>query len=89
MSRSAAIARATRHYDDGSCPGRPGAPGFAIPTTSQEPENFTHLRRYLADEIGPTAERLGYRVTIHDNPVPKGGPFLVAARIEDPRARPC
>jgi acetylornithine deacetylase/succinyl-diaminopimelate desuccinylase-like protein len=91
MSRAAAIDRAARHYDDGSFLADL-ARRVAIPTTSQEPENFPHLRRYLADEIGPTVERLGYRVTIHNNPAPpgngtRGGPFLVAARIED-AARP-
>src|SRR5581483_3580014 len=87
MSRTAAIASAARHFDDG---------GFladlarrvAIPTTSQEPENFAHLRRYLADEIGPSLKTLGYTVALHDNPLaatkPTAGPLLVAQRIEDP-----
>jgi acetylornithine deacetylase/succinyl-diaminopimelate desuccinylase-like protein len=83
MTREAAIARAERHYDDGSFL-TDLARRVAIPTTSQETENFPHLRRYLADEIGPILERLGYRCTIYDNPVPKGGPFLVASRIEGP-----
>ncbi len=81
MTRAAAIARAERHYDDGSFLADL-ARRVAIPTTSQEPENFPHLRRYLTDEIGPILERLGYRCAILDNPVPKGGPFLVASRIE-------
>jgi hypothetical protein len=46
MSRTAAVARAARHYDDGSFLADL-ARRVAIPTTSQEPENFPHLRRYL------------------------------------------
>jgi len=87
MSRSDAITSAARHFDDGSFLADL-ARRVAIPTTSQEPENFPQLRRYLVEEIGPTLERLGYRIAIHDNPVgpqgPKAGPLLVATRIEDP-----
>jgi acetylornithine deacetylase/succinyl-diaminopimelate desuccinylase-like protein len=83
MSRTAAIASAARHFDDGSFLADL-ARRVAIPTTSQEPENFPQLGRYLGDEIGPTLERLGYRYTIYDNPAGKGGPLLVASRIEDP-----
>jgi acetylornithine deacetylase/succinyl-diaminopimelate desuccinylase-like protein len=83
MSRSEAITSAARHFDDGSFLADL-ARRVAIPTTSQEPENFPQLRRYLAEEIGPTFERLGYRIAIHDNPAGKGGPLLVATRLEDP-----
>jgi acetylornithine deacetylase/succinyl-diaminopimelate desuccinylase-like protein len=83
MSRSEAITSAARHFDDGSFLADL-ARRVAIPTTSQEPENFPQLRRYLAEEIGPTLERLGYRIAIHDNPAGKGGPLLVATRLEDP-----
>jgi len=83
MSRTEAITSAARHFDDGSFLADL-ARRVAIPTTSQEPENFPQLRRYLAEEIGPTLERLGYRIAIHDNPAGKGGPLLVATRLEDP-----
>jgi acetylornithine deacetylase/succinyl-diaminopimelate desuccinylase-like protein len=82
MTRDGAIARAALHYDDG---------GFladlarrvAIHTESQVPESFPELGRYLSEEIGPALAAMGYETAIHDNPVPKGGPFLVGRRIED------
>jgi acetylornithine deacetylase/succinyl-diaminopimelate desuccinylase-like protein len=82
MSREGAIARAARHFDDGT---------FldvltrrvAFRTTSQEPENFADLRRYLSEEMGPTLEGMGYATTIIDNPVVGAGPYLVGRRVED------
>ena len=83
MSRDRAIAHAEKYFDEG---------GFfadlarrvAIPTESQNPERAADLRRYLAGEMQPSFERLGFRCRIFDNPVGKYGPFLVAERIEDP-----
>src|SRR5215472_2667732 len=83
MTRDAAITRAAKHFDDGSFLADL-ARRVAYKTTSQEPENFADLRRYLAEEIGPTLEAMGYVITILDNPVPKAGPYLIAKRIEDP-----
>src|SRR6185437_15934036 len=82
MTRDGAIARAALHYDDG---------GFladlarrvAIHTESQVPESFPELRRYLGEEIAPALAAMGYGTAIYDNPVAKGGPFLVGRRIED------
>ncbi|MSP49817.1 MAG: M20 peptidase family dipeptidase [Alphaproteobacteria bacterium] len=81
MSRSAAIARAHRHFDDG---------GFfadlarrvAFHTESQVPESRPHLYAYLNDEIGPRLTAMGYRTKVHENPVAPGGPFLTAERRE-------
>ena len=83
MSRDRAIAHAEKYFDEG---------GFfadlarrvAIPTESQNPERAADLRRYLAGEMQPSFERLGFSCRIYDNPVAKYGPFLVAERIEDP-----
>lgn len=83
MSRERAIAHAERHFDEG---------GFfadlarrvAIPTESQNPDRAADLRRYLAGEMQPSFERLGFRCRIFDNPIAKYGPILVAERIEDP-----
>jgi acetylornithine deacetylase/succinyl-diaminopimelate desuccinylase-like protein len=83
MTREAAIARAARHFDDGSYL-TDLARRVAYRTTSQEPENFPDLRRYLVEEMQPALEALGYTITIFDNPVPKAGPYLIAKRIEDP-----
>jgi acetylornithine deacetylase/succinyl-diaminopimelate desuccinylase-like protein len=81
MSREGAIAHAERYFDDG---------GFfsdlarrvAIPTESQNPERGAELGRYLKAEMQPSFERLGFKCRILANPLPKGGPFLLAERIE-------
>ena len=82
MSREQAIAHAERYFDDG---------GFfadlarrvAIPTESQNPARGADLARYLSAEMQPSFEQLGFKCRILPNPLPKGGPFLLAERIED------
>ena len=81
MSRSNAIARAQAYFDDG---------GYladltrrvAIPSSSQEPARALALQTYLADEMVPALDRLGFTCRILDNP--QGPPVLVAERIENP-----
>ena len=81
MSRAEAIARITDYFDDG---------GFfadlarrvAIHTESQEPAQKPELYRYLTDEMRPSLEPLGFDCRIFDNPVERGGPFLIARRHE-------
>src|SRR6266567_4337654 len=83
MSRAAAIARAQTDFDSGE---------FlvdlqrrvAIPSTSQEPERASELRRYLDDEMVPSLAPLGFTSRVLDNP--SGPPFLVAERMEDDAA---
>ncbi|MEO8145169.1 MAG: M20 family metallopeptidase [Betaproteobacteria bacterium] len=85
MSRERAIAHAERYFDEG---------GFfadlarrvAIPTESQNPDRGEDLARYLTAEMQPSFERLGFKCRVFANPLPKGGPFLLAERIEDPAA---
>src|SRR5947208_2034144 len=80
MSRAAAIARAHSYFDSGE---------FlvdlqrrvAIPSTSQEPERASELRRYLDDEMVPSLAPLGFTSRVLDNP--SGPPFLVAERSEE------
>ena len=82
MSRAATIAAIERYFDSG---------GFmadlsrrvAIPTESQNPERGAALSSYLKEEMQPGLERQGFKCTILPNPSGKGGPFLVAERIED------
>src|SRR5690242_15305350 len=83
MTRDAAIARAAKHFDDGTFLADLSR-RVAYKTTSQEPENFADLGRYLSDEIGPCLAAIGYSVSIFENPVPKAGPYLIAKRIENP-----
>jgi acetylornithine deacetylase/succinyl-diaminopimelate desuccinylase-like protein len=90
-SRDGAIARARRFFDGDTAQGF----GFrdllaelvAIPSTAQEEGREAELHRYLDGAIRPWVERLGFRATIHPNPLPGFGPILTAERIEDP-ARP-
>jgi acetylornithine deacetylase/succinyl-diaminopimelate desuccinylase-like protein len=83
MSREQTIAAAERYFDGG---------GFfadlarrvAIPTESQNPDRGAELARYLSAEMQPSFERLGFNCRVLPNPVARGGPFLIAERIEDP-----
>ncbi len=83
MSRQEVIARLQSQFDNGSflneLAGR-----IAIPTESQVPERFPFLRSYLKDAIEPVLLRMGYNVTLHDNPIAGSGPLLVGRRIENP-----
>ncbi len=82
-SREQAIARATGYLEDGAYVADLAA-RIAIPSESERPEAMPHLYAYLAHLGEAFRTRLGFTVTIFDNPNPKGGPILVAERIEDP-----
>ena len=82
MSRAESIADIENYFDTGGFV-TDLARRVAIPTESQNPERGAALAAYLADEMGPGLERQGFTCTILANPAPKGGPFLVASRIED------
>src|SRR5262249_10870516 len=83
MSRSAAIARAHAHYDDGTFLADLRR-RVAIPSSSQEPERAAALRAYLDDEIAPALAPLGFACRVFDNPTGAGPPLLVAERTENP-----
>ncbi len=84
VTRTDAVARAAARWDDGSFLDQLRQL-VAIPSESQEPERRDDLRRYLTDGMEPAFRRMGYDpIRIFDNPDDKGGPFLVAERIEDP-----
>ncbi|GAB4041357.1 MAG: M20 family metallopeptidase [Rubrivivax sp.] len=86
VSRSAVLERAAAHLDGGGFEAEL-ARRVAIRSASQEADAGPALHAYLADGLVPTLQGLGFDCTIHPNPVPGGGPFLIARRIEDP-ARP-
>ena len=83
MSREAAIRRAEAYFDDGGFTADL-ARRVAIPSTSQEPERKDALVHYLAGELQPVLEEMGYVCRLLDNPVPDTGPMLLAERLEDP-----
>ena len=81
MTRAASVALAHAYFDSKSFHADL-ARRVAIPTESQNPDRATELRAYLASELTPSLEMLGFDCRIHENPK-KGGPFLIATRIED------
>src|SRR2546425_9616113 len=84
MTRSAAIAAAEKYFDSGAFLADLGR-RVAIPTESQNPERQPELERYLESEMSESLARLGMTSRIFPNPKGKGGPFLVAELIEDPK----
>jgi acetylornithine deacetylase/succinyl-diaminopimelate desuccinylase-like protein len=84
MTRSAAIAAVEKYFDGG---------GFlvdlsrrvGIPTESQNPARAKELHDYLEVEMSESLERIGMTSRVLPNPMGKGGPFLIAELIEDPR----
>jgi len=83
MSREQSL-RDIEHYFDAGGFTADLARRVAIPTESQNPERSLALTAYLKDELQPTLESQGFACTILPNPAGKGGPFLVAERVEDP-----
>jgi len=83
-SRDAALARAATFFDEGHYKALL-ARLVAVRSTAQEPGFEAELTRYLAEEIVPWVERLGFTARIHPNPEPGFGPILTATRIEDPK----
>jgi acetylornithine deacetylase/succinyl-diaminopimelate desuccinylase-like protein len=82
MSRQQSIAAAEQYFD---------SRGFhadlarrvAIPTESQNADRQLELNAYLISELTPALEAMGFTCVLYDNPK-RGGPFLIATRIEDP-----
>ncbi|MBY0612216.1 MAG: M20 family metallopeptidase [Beijerinckiaceae bacterium] len=81
MTRADAIATAERHFDDGGFQRRL-ARLVSIPTESQNPERSAELDRYIATEMRPELEAMGFTCKVLTHPKAKG-PFLFASRIED------
>src|SRR3546814_19260836 len=54
----------------------------ASPTESLNPDRAADLGTYLDREMRAALEPLGFTCTIHKDPAPNGGPFLVAERRE-------
>ncbi|MEI6113252.1 MAG: M20 family metallopeptidase [Burkholderiales bacterium] len=80
MSRQQAIDNAAAYFDGGEFQ-RVLARRVACASESQEPDSAGALVAYLADEMIPALEALGFNCRTVVNPV-KGGPFLIAHRAE-------
>ncbi|MBL6945473.1 MAG: M20 family metallopeptidase [Rhodospirillales bacterium] len=83
MSRDTAIRRAEAYFDNGWFVDDM-ARRIAIPSTSQDETGKDAVHDYLAVEMVPALETMGYACQILPNPKPGKGPLLVAERIEDP-----
>jgi len=81
VTRSAAISQATAQYDSGAFLDTLNR-RVAYKTESQEADSGDVLHSYLADEMTPALAALGFTSRIVPNPVPGGGPFLIAQRHE-------
>ena len=79
--RSTAIANATAWFDGGGLFAELSR-RVGVRTESQNRECAESLAWYLSEEIGPAAQRLGFRTEVWDNPVAGAPPFLYAERIE-------
>lgn len=79
--RDNALAAATAHFDGGGFV-RDLARRVAIRTESQQAGSGPALHAYLADELVPALAALGFTSSIHPNPEPAYGPFLIARRHE-------
>jgi acetylornithine deacetylase/succinyl-diaminopimelate desuccinylase-like protein len=82
-TRRDSIAAATDYFDTGRFTADL-TELVSVPSESQNPARRDALYRYLDDLIGPRLTGAGFDVALHDNPDPAGGPFLTAARTEDP-----
>jgi acetylornithine deacetylase/succinyl-diaminopimelate desuccinylase-like protein len=83
MSRDAAIARATAHFDSGAFARELGA-RVACRTESQHGGRAAELRAYLDELIAPALAALGASTRVVANPVAGAPPLLIGERIESP-----
>jgi len=83
MTRDKAIDNAISYFDSGDFL-RDLQRRVRMETESQEASRKPLLQDYLSRELSPSVERLGFETRIVANPVEGGGPFLLAARNEDP-----
>lgn len=83
MSRSQSLALAAAYFDDGRFLSDLER-RVACPTESDGGTVPPSLAQYLRDEMAPTLTPLGFDCQILQNPSPRGGPLLIARRVEDP-----
>jgi len=77
----AAVAHAEAQFDSGDF-FRALAGRVACRTESQNPARAPELQAYLALQIAPALQALGFETTLHDNPVAGAPPLLTAQRLE-------
>jgi acetylornithine deacetylase/succinyl-diaminopimelate desuccinylase-like protein len=83
MSAHSAVGQAEAGFDSGDF-FRTLARRVTCRTESQNPERGAELQAYLADEIAPALQAMGFTTALHANPVAGAPPLLSAERIEHP-----
>lgn len=83
MSREQLIHSVQQHFDGGAFAATLSR-RVAWRTESDTGTVPPTLRGYLADEMLPELQGLGFDCQVLENPDPKGGPLLLAHRVEDP-----
>lgn len=81
MSREDALGKTADYWQDGSFVADL-ARLVAYPTESQESSQRPELDRYLQQAIKPRLEKMGFDISLYDNPVSGGAPILVGKRLE-------
>ncbi len=76
-TRDGAIARSLDYFDNGTFE-EELAKRVAYRTESQKPDTLPALHGYLDEEIIPAFEAMGFSCRKYDNPLGRGGPFLLA-----------
>jgi acetylornithine deacetylase/succinyl-diaminopimelate desuccinylase-like protein len=84
VARADAVTAAHTYFDDGTFLERLSAL-VAVPTESNPPDRKVDLVRYCTSVIGPMVEKLGFAISILDNPDERHGPVMLATRIENPK----
>jgi acetylornithine deacetylase/succinyl-diaminopimelate desuccinylase-like protein len=83
MTREKAIARAETMFEDDTFFNLL-ARRIAHPTESRSPNRYPELRAYLAREMAPYLEEIGFVCRVVENPVNPRMPFLIGERLESP-----
>ena len=77
------MARAAERFDSGAFLAEL-ARAVTYRTESAFPESESAIRAYLAEQVVPLVQRMGFTGGTRENPVSPRHPFLVAHRVEDP-----
>lgn len=81
MTRNSAIEAISTYFDEGTFQAEL-ANLVSYETESQNPDQAHELKRYLVETMEPRLTAMGFACSFHDNPDPRGGPFLVGERRE-------
>jgi acetylornithine deacetylase/succinyl-diaminopimelate desuccinylase-like protein len=81
VTREQVLQQAAAAFDSGALQALL-ASRVACPSESQEPARAPELRDYLASQLAPALQAMGFEAQIHDNPLPGEPPLMIATRRE-------